>query len=123
MYNNIKNKRFHFNALREINFVRQCHTKLTNTTTHQQRYQDFTTNTTSMINSILDCYHEPAIFYNICTASKLIYEPTQIKQHIKDYYEQWTKHNPFDLTEWPNWQQEYQPNHISNNHSIKTSMT
>ena len=62
-----------------------------------------------MINSILDRYHKPAIFHNICTASELIHEPTQIKQHIKDYYEQWTKCNLSDLTEWPNWQQEYQP--------------
>ena len=62
-----------------------------------------------MINSILEHHYEPVVFHNIRTSTELIHEPTQIKQHIKDHYEQWTKYNPSDLTEWPNWQQEYQP--------------
>ena len=41
-----------------------------------------------MINSILERHHEPAIFHNIHTTSELIYKPAQIKQHIKDHYEQ-----------------------------------
>ena len=74
-----------------------------------KRYENFTTNTTSMINSILECHQEPVIFHNIRTPSELIHEPMQIKQYIRDHYEQWTKYNPPDLSEWPKWQQEYQP--------------
>lgn len=62
-----------------------------------------------MINSILDRHHEPVIFHNIRTPTELIHQPTQIKQQIQSHYENWTKYNPPNHTEWPKWQLEYQP--------------
>jgi len=74
-----------------------------------KRYNNFAQNTTKMIDSVLNRRTEPVIFHNIKKDDSIITQPKQIKEEIRNHYEQWTKSNPIDQVQWPEWAQEYEP--------------
>ena len=62
-----------------------------------------------MIDSVLNRRIDPVIIHNIKKNDSIITQPKQIKEEIRNHYEQWTKLNPTDQTQWPEWAQEYEP--------------
>ena len=60
-----------------------------------------------MIDSILYRYTDPVSFHNIKQVDNLITLPSQIKQHVQDHFENWTKANSPNNTEWLNWKSNY----------------
>jgi hemerythrin superfamily protein len=64
-----------------------------------------------MINSILNQYTDTVHLQNIKTSDSIITDPTKIKQHVSDHYNEWTAHHPFDEDTFNhNWKTIYQPN-------------
>ena len=66
----------------------------------QKRHDNFTSNTTVMINSILNRHTDPVIFDNIKLSDSIITKPQDIRQHIKDHFTNWTKHNQYNQVLW-----------------------
>ena len=60
------------------------------------RYDRLLTNPTKMINSILNRHTDPVHFDNIKTNNDLITDPTQIKSHIQQHFQQWTSYWPYN---------------------------
>jgi hypothetical protein len=66
----------------------------------QKHHDNFTSNTTVMINSILNRHTDPVIFDNIKLSDSIITKPQDIRQYIKDHFTNWTKHNPYNQVLW-----------------------
>ena len=75
----------------------------------EKRYNNFTSNTTTMINSILNRHTDTVVFDNIKLSNSIITKPQEIRQHIKDHFTNWTKHNPYNPALWEQWKNEYNP--------------
>src|ERR1043165_5818387 len=63
----------------------------------EKRYNNFTSNTTTMINSILNRHIDTVLFDNIKLPNSVITKLQEIRQHIKDHFTNWTKYNPYNL--------------------------
>ena len=82
--------------------------KIENNMAHKQkiknniikRHNNFATNTTKMINSILQRQTDPVVLNNIIHSDKVITEPQEIKKEIKKHFEEWTKSNPMNNNYW-----------------------
>ena len=61
-----------------------------------KRYNNFMTNTTSMISSVLQRHTDPVILHNITYSNYITTEPSEIKKEIKQHFENWTKPNPIN---------------------------
>ena len=91
--------------------------KIENNMAHKQRIQNniikrhnnFATNTTKMINSILQRQTDPVVLNNIIHPDKVLTEPQEIKKEIKKHFEEWTKSNPTNNNYWNEWQKQYMP--------------
>jgi hypothetical protein len=63
-----------------------------------------------MINSILNRHTDTVQFQNIKTDMDVITDPKDIKDHIKNHFEKWTAHHPYDETIFNQyWKTEYEP--------------
>jgi len=49
------------------------------------------------------------LFDNIKLHDSIITEPKEIRQHIKNHFANWTKHNPHNPALWEQWKNEYSP--------------
>ena len=74
-----------------------------------KRCNNFQTNTKKMINSILGRHTDAVILNNIATSSDIITDATEIKEEVSRHFSNWTKFNPTDQTQWPEWEQYYKP--------------
>src|SRR5439155_1455129 len=75
----------------------------------QNRYDNFSTNTTKMIDSVLHRHTDRVHFDNIKTENELITDPVQIQSKINTHFENWTKSNPYNKDLWAQWENEYIP--------------
>jgi len=62
-----------------------------------------------MINSILGRHTDPVLFDNIKLPNFIITKLQEIRQHIKNHFTNWTKHNPHNPVLWEQWKDEYIP--------------
>jgi hypothetical protein len=68
-----------------------------------------------MINSILNRHTDTVHLQNIKANDSLITDPTEIKQHVSNHFNEWTAHHPLDEDIFNNnWKDIYQPNHSIN---------
>jgi 23S rRNA maturation-related 3'-5' exoribonuclease YhaM len=82
--------------------------KIENNITHSRtindhisnRYEYFNSNTSKMIKSILHKHTDPVILHNITNSEKIITEPEEIKDKVREHYENWTQDNPPNLQYW-----------------------
>jgi hypothetical protein len=102
--------------------------KIENNLAHKQKiknniikwHNNFMTNTTKMINSILQRYTDPVIFNNITHSDKNTADPKEIKKEIKKHFEEWTKNNPTNDSYWSEWQEQYRSYTRVNKHWYNT---
>ena len=71
----------------------------------QRRHNDMETNTTRMIDSILNRKKAHISYDKIIAPDKIITDPKEIKQVTREHFNNWTKHNPSN----PNFEQEWIP--------------
>ena len=76
----------------------------------EKRCETLVSKPTQAINSILNRYQPPVHFTNIKLSNQLITDPTQIKQHIRSHFSNWTAFKPINQQLFDNfWQQHYLP--------------
>ena len=63
-----------------------------------------------MIDSILHRHTDPVVLNNITTPDDIITSPKEIKDIVKDHFENWTKPNPTNENFWAEWEETYKPN-------------
>src|SRR6185436_2462001 len=91
--------------------------KIENNMAHKQkiqsnitkRHNNFSTNTSKMIDSILQRHTDSVVLNNITHPSKIITEAKAIKKEIKEHFEKWTKSNHTNNNYWAEWREQYQP--------------
>ena len=103
--------------IKEIHKVLYTARQIENNTAHreriqqhiQNRYDNFSTNITKMIDSVLHRHTDHVHFDNIKTENELITNPVQIQLKINTHFENWTKSNPYNQDLWAQWENEYIP--------------
>src|SRR5205814_8519502 len=64
------------------------------------RQNNFSTNTTKMIDSVLQRHIDPVIIHNITKHNDIITEPNEIKEEIRKHFKSWTKSNLLNYNYW-----------------------
>ena len=75
-----------------------------------KRYTKLQMHTTSIINSILNRHKDPVKFNNIKLDQDIITDPSTIKSHIQQHFDDWTSPHNIDYNIFQShWQDEYNP--------------
>ncbi|KAF0383397.1 RNA-directed DNA polymerase from mobile element jockey-like [Gigaspora margarita] len=74
-----------------------------------KRYENFSDNTTRMIDSVLGRHMDIVNYDNIRTPSGIVTKAEDIQEATRHYFCRWTKLNPLNQEKWKEWKQEYEP--------------
>ena len=86
----------------------------------EKRCQALQTQLTKIINSVLNWHKDHVHFDNIKTENDLITDPKQIKNHIKDHFNNWTNYRIIDKQIFnTTWKKYYKPNTSINSQHYK----